>query len=93
MSGIDHDAWAREDYAGYALDRDLKYVKKFVQSNCRYKTSYYERTKWDAYGAAHRILRGQRARTLLDLIAILDANGIRYKPGRVATRVLAEARS
>jgi hypothetical protein len=82
----------QQQYAEYALQRDLRYIKKFVQSNCRYKTSYYERTKWDAYGAYHRI-NGVTGKNLVNLANLLDRHGISYKPGRVAARVLAEART
>lgn len=92
---IDFDAWARADYASYLLDCDLQNIKRFVQSNCRYKTSYYEQIKWAAYGSGRRIA-GESHRWPKDLVglaAILDRHGVSYKPGRVATRVLAEARA
>jgi hypothetical protein len=79
-----------QSYEAYALERDLRYIHKFVQSNCRYKTSYYEATKWDAYGAYYRI-KGQQGQNLVNLATCLREHGMTFKPGRVATRVLTEA--
>ena len=96
-------------YSAAALYRDVDSVKKFVQSNARYKSSHYETVKWGAYDASHRILRntkvgekmladvlgieGGGAHSLVDLAKILDYFGVRYRPSRVATYVLAQARS